>query len=284
MKKRATDSTVLKAIEGRGGLLSSALCLRLLFTGTVVALALGGAATSAHAISGENEDFEGIFSPSCQDLRTETGLDEGDEIFVCDSGGEQCHLFSATDEGVGLGFCEDKIESILPVRGGLVKPDVGIDATSFGGVIGVSGSTGDIFCETFGTPSPGTKVCVKVFEGNCPGGGCPEGDGSIVVRSDDCETVSALLAASVTSEPFQDLRWWLFTDSEMTGLPGSEVLSVCPGFAWDFVPLNGATIANGITVNSQAIRGLIQTPHYVTISGRRICKKVAGESPTHACP
>ena len=289
MKSRTTVSKVLKTKGDRGGVPSSAFCLRLLFTGTVVALALGGAATSARAISGESEDFEGIFRPSCQDLRNETGLAGGDEIFACDSDGEQCHLVSGTiDEGVALGFCEDSVETVIPVRSGDIHPDVGIKGTSFGTVIGVvenpTGVTpipGDIFCETF-EDSPGTKVCVHIFEGNCTGSTC--GTGDFDVRSDDCETVKALLADSVSSDPDQNLRWWLFTDSDKTGDPTSEVLSVCPGFAWDFLPLNGATIADGLAVTYQVNREIVQTPHYVTISGRRICKRVAGEIPTHACP
>jgi hypothetical protein len=287
MKKQTT-------MGGRGGLPSSALGLRrVLFTCAVVALALGGVATSAHAVSGESLDMEGAFQPSCQELRTETGLAGGDEIFVCDSDGEQCRLFSVTDEGVGLGFCEDSIKSVVPDRGGDVEPNVPIQATTFGAVIGVSGSAGDIFCETFETTtsggkkttlSPGRKVCVQVFAGNCTTGACQAGDGSIVVRRDSCDTVAALLAASVTGDPFQNLAWWLFSDLEKTGQKNSEVLSVCPGHAWKFLSLSGSTIVNQIVGDYTADRLLIQTPHYVTISGRRYCKIVAGESPTHTCP
>lgn len=292
MRKQTNDSTVLKTIGGRGGLVSSALCVRALFTCTVVALALGGVTTSAHAVSGESADMVGVFRPSCQALRTETGLAGGDEIFVCDSDSEQCRLFSTIDEGVALGFCEDTIETVFPVRAGDIHPNTEIDATTFGTVIGVVNDPvgtpipGDIFCETFGTDSPdespGTKVCVHIFEGDCIGDAC--GAGPIDVRSDDCGTVKALLAASVTSDPDQNLRWWLFTDSELTGQPDSEVLSVCPGHAWEFLSLSEPTITDGVTVSYQANRILIQTPHYVTISGRRICKKVAGELPAHGCP
>ena len=284
MKKRATDSMVLETIGGKASFLSGAPCLRSLFTCMVVALALASGATSARAVSGENEDMEGAFHPSCQDLRTETGLAGGDEIFACDSDGEQCRLFSGTDEGVAVGFCKESIESIVPNRGGELEPNVPIDATTFGAITGMSNSNGDIFCETFDTPSPGRKVCINVFEGICKEDTCEAGDGSIVVRSDDCKTLRNLLAASVTSDPSQNLAWWLFSDLEKTGQKGSEVLSVCPGFAWEFLPLSGPTFADQVTISYQASRILIQTPHYVTIAGRRYCKKVAGEIPKHTCP
>jgi len=285
MTKRATNSTVLKTIGGRRSLLSSALCLRALFTGTVVALALGGVATSAHAVSGENADTEGTFQASCEDLRNETDFPGGDEIFVCDSGSEQCRLFSATDEGVGLGFCDDSIESVAIDRGGDVEPTVPIDATTFGSVIGVSNPTGDIFCETFGTTSssgsPGKKVCIRISPGNCTPG---TAGGSFEVQCGSCPTVEALLEGSVTANA-SNFKWFLFTDSEKTGQPnGSGVLSVCAGNKWTSLPLSAATIAKGLTVKYQANMFLIQTPHYTTIAGRRICKNVTGESPTHTCP
>jgi hypothetical protein len=313
MRKRTTDSKVLKTMGGRAGPRSSALCLCLLVAGAAVAMALGGVATPAYALdgkSGEFEDFEGIFRPACLDLRDETGLTGGDEIFACDADGEQCHLVSTTttttvDQGIALGFCDDEIETVIPVRAGDIHPEVSIKATTFSTVIGVvedptaplnTQIPGDIFCETSGKDSPdgspGKKVCVHIFKGtgdctaNCPPSSPPQ---PLTVKRDgnDCETVKALLRASVTNDSAINLRWWLFSDSEATAEPNSEVLSVCPGFAWRFLPLNRGQImppGNGIAVKYQVSREEIETPHYVTISGRRICKKVAGEIPTHACP
>jgi hypothetical protein len=263
----------------------------------VAALALGGGATSTHAldgVSGEHPDTEGVFRTACQSLRTQTNLPGGDEIYACDSDGEQCRLFSVTDEGTALGFCENTL-GVVPDRGGVLEKHVSIDATTFGGDIGVAGSARDIFCQTFEntatatkgktTPSPGKKVCVRVFpvSGNCPRGACGAGDGSIVVRRDTCIAVRQILAASVTSDASQNIAWWLFSDSKRTGLANSEVLSVCPGFGWEFLPLSDP-IGAELTAKYQAGRYAIKTPHIVYYLGVRYCKIVTGESPLHTCP
>jgi hypothetical protein len=170
---------------------------------------------------------------------------------------------------------------------------VSIDATTFGGDIGVAGSARDIFCQTFENtatatkgktaPSPGKKVCVRIFpiSGNCPRGACGAGD--IRVRNDTCTAVRQILAASVTSDAAQNIAWWLFSDSARTGLADSEVLSVCPGFGWQFIPLT-EPIGDELTATYEAARYAIKTPHIVYYLGKRYCKIVSGESPVHTCP
>jgi hypothetical protein len=227
MMKRVTDPPAWKMMDGRGRFLRSALCLRALLTCTVVALALGGGATSTYGVSGENPDTEGTFRAACQELRTTTGLSGGDQIFACDSDGEECRLFSSvteTDEGLANGFCQDEVLTVVPHRGGALEEDVVIEASTFGSnirVVDSDGNNGDILCETFDTPSPGKKVCVNVFEGegDCTGNCDTTG---IVVRRDGCAAVRATLAASVTSDQFQNIAWWLFIDSEKTGQSSSE--------------------------------------------------------------
>ena len=271
-----------RAVSERGSLPKSTPTplLRSLLTGTIAALALGAGAMSAHALngkSGEHADTEGLFQvqASCQSLRSATGLPGGDLIFACDPDGEQCHLVSGTtDEGQALGFCADSVpDAMRPYRGGKLETGVVVSATTFGTDIGYAlpappVSAGDIFCETFENtatpgkktiPSPGRKVCVDVFKGSCPGGTCGAGDGSIVVRTDTCNTVRQILAASVTSDAFQNLAYWLFIDLDKTGQKNSEVLSVCPGFAWEFLPLS-EPIAHEVNVKYQSSKSSLHTP------------------------
>jgi len=287
------------AVSKQGSLPRSTSLLRGLLTCTIAALALGGGAISAHALngtSGEFADTEGLFQALCQDLRTATGLPGGDLIFACDPDGEQCHLVSGTtDQGAALGFCADSIpDAVRPHRGGALEEGVVVRATTFGTDIGyalAADSTGDIFCETFEntttsgkkdktTPSPGRKVCVDVFEGSCTGATCGAGDGFIVVRRDTCNTVRQILAASVTSDAFQNIAYWLFIDLDKTGQKNSEVLSVCPGFAWEFLPLS-EPIADEVTVKYQSSKSVFQTPGcFKKVDGSWCCYC---SSPTRQC-
>jgi hypothetical protein len=291
-----------RAVSERKTLPKSTPWLRSVLTCTIAALALGASAISAHALngtSGEFADTEGLFQALCQDLRTATGLPGGDVIFACDPNGEQCHLVSggtAVDQGSALGFCADSVaDAVRPYR---PRPDalvpleenVVVRGTTFGTDIGhmsVAGSAGDVFCETFEntatsgtkktTPSPGKRVCVNVFAGRCTGTNCGAGDGSIVVRRDTCNTVRQILAASVTGDAFQNIAYWLFIDVDKTGQKGSEVLSVCPGFAWNFLPLSGPVAA----VKYQANQSLIQKPGcFKKVDGSWCCYCTA---PTRQC-
>src|SRR5215813_8990947 len=204
MEKQVTDLPVVKMTSRRGGVLRSTLCLRTLLTCAVAVLALGGGPTSAYGGMGESLDTEGAFQTGCADLRTAANFPQGDEIFVCDSNGEQCHLFSTTDEGVGTGFCKDKVLDIVPDRGGVLERHVSIVGTTFATDIGVIDATGrgDVFCETIGTPSPGTKVCVNIFS-TSDNVDCTENCGTtgIIVQRDSCTAVKAVLAGSVTKDP-----------------------------------------------------------------------------------
>src|SRR5262244_3358108 len=198
MKKRVTDLPVGKMTSRRGSFLRSPLCLRTLLTCAVAVLALGGGPTSAYGGMGESLDTEGAFQTGCADLRTAVNFSRGDEIFVCDSVGEQCHLFSTTDEGVGTGFCKDKVLDIVPDRGGVLESNVSIVGTTFAtdiGVVDSTGAGGDVFCETFGTPSPGTKVCVNIFSSSDNSVDCTENCGTIgiIVQRDSCTAVKAVL-------------------------------------------------------------------------------------------
>ena len=122
------------------------------------------------------------------------------------------------------------IETVIPVRSGDIHPDVGIKGTSFGTVIGVVENPtsvtpipGDIFCETSDGQPWQRKFASTFLRGNCTGSTCGRPWSDFDVRSDDCETVKALLAASVTSDPDQNLRWWLFTQLRQNG--GAEFRS-----------------------------------------------------------
>jgi hypothetical protein len=264
---------------------------RNLLTCTIAALALGTGAMSAHALdgtSGEFADTEGLVQALCQNLRQEIRASTdltfgGDLIFACDADGEQCHLVSGAtgiDQGQALGFCSDSIpDAVQPHREGALEggtPDdtkvgVTIRGTTFGTDIGYALApdvTGDIFCQTLentatggkkGTVSPGRKVCVDIFKGTCPGGVCPTGDGSIVVRQDSCNTVRQVLDAAFTSDAFQNLAYWGFIDVDKTGQQKSVVLSVCPGFAWGFVPLS-EPILDAATIRYQGAMAVLQTP------------------------
>src|SRR5215813_9751844 len=148
MTRRATDPRIRRMISGRRSLLRSAPFLRTLLTCMAVALALGGGAASTYAldgVSGENPDTEGALRANCQNLRNLSGLSGGDQVIACDSNGEQCHLFSPTDEGLARLFCEN-VQEVVPYRGGLVETRVSVvDATTFDSVTGIS--TGEILCE-----------------------------------------------------------------------------------------------------------------------------------------
>jgi hypothetical protein len=273
-----------RVAQEEGALPRSRPLLRTLLTCAMTTLALGAGATSAQAldgVSGEFADTEGIFRASCQALRSATGLAGGDLVLACDANSEQCHLVSASgtiDEGQARGFCADSVlDAPQPHRrGALDQPapalesNVVLNATTFGTNIGYSavGSTdiGNIFCETFETPpstkkiktppSPGKKVCVNVFKGSCTSGICGIGDGSIVVRNDSCTTVRQVLATPFGSH---DLAYWVFVDLDKTGQKGSEVLSVCPGFAWNFLPTSDP-VATELTAKYQGSKSILYTP------------------------
>ena len=158
MKKRVTDLPVGKMTSRRGSFLRSPLCLRTLLTCAVAVLALGGGPTSAYGGMGESLDTEGAFQTGCADLRTAVNFSRGDEIFVCDSVGEQCHLFSTTDEGVGTGFCKDKVLDIVPDRGGVLESNVSIVGTTFATDIGAGGvDHADVGCKRLAHRVPGRK-------------------------------------------------------------------------------------------------------------------------------
>ena len=105
----------------------------------------------------------------------------GDVLFTCDADRNGCRLtFEETDEGLALGFCENKFD-LNPYRfEGAIEENVVIEATSFGNDIGVlrpppvealtedDGIGVDILCETFvDDEGVGTKVCRKIVEGDC---------------------------------------------------------------------------------------------------------------------
>jgi hypothetical protein len=246
---------------------------RSLLMGTIAALALGTSAMSAQALNGKSGEFadtEGLFQALCDNLRQEIQSDTGspfggDLIFACDSDGEQCHLVSgATDEGAALGFCADSIpDAARPHRVGALEEDVVVRGTTFGTDIGYAllpDITGDIFCQTLEN-TPGKKVCVNISKGSCGEGSCGAGDGSIVVRTDDtCSTIRQILAASVTRDAFQNLAYWGFIDVDKTGQQKSVVLSVCPGFAWNFVPLSDPPVLETATIRYQGSMSVLQTP------------------------
>lgn len=279
-----------RAVSERGSLLSSTHSLRSLMTGMTVAVALGAVATSAHALngtSGEFADTKGLVQALCQTLRQEiqadTGLSfGGDLIFAWDPDGEQGHIVSGTtgiDQGQALAFCADSIpDAVQPHRedaleGGASGDPLGVvvRGTTFGTDIGyvlAPDVTGDIFCLTSENtatprrrtiPSPGRKVCLNVSESDSENGISEASDGSMVVRSDSCNTVRQILAASFTSDALENLAYWAFFDLDKTGEPKSVVVSVCTGFAGDFVTLS-EPILEEATIRSQANLAVIQTP------------------------
>jgi hypothetical protein len=241
----------------------------------VAVLALCGA-TPAFAVSGETADTAGVYEipqERCDDLTEASGMEEagfaGDVLFTCDADRNGCRLtFEETDEGLALGFCENKFD-LNPYRfEGPLEEDVVIGATSFGNDIGILRSDGsgvDILCETFVQGDEGVKVCRKIVEGDCAGeGDCPTDDFIPTVAS-DCEDLQELLAGSVTGDPDPNISFGLWIDVDAAGQPGSEALFVCDGFKWeDADPANPGE--NGV-VQYQFTKYIIDTPGCIKIGG-----------------
>jgi hypothetical protein len=243
-----------------------------------VVLVLGDA-TLALAVSGETEDAQGVYEipqAQCDALTAASDMPtgfKGDVLFTCDADRQGCRLsFDELDEGLALGFCENKFD-LTPYRyEGPIEANAVIQATSFGNDIGVlrppsevdPDSIGvDILCETFvrlGVPS---KRCRKIIEGGIDGPAC---DGFIKTKQNNCVAIRNLLAGTVTGDPAPNISFALFIDVDNAGRQGSEALLVCPGFRWECA--NPADLAeDDITVQYQFIKFIIDTPGCIRVGG-----------------
>ena len=240
----------------------------------VVLLVLGDA-TPALAISGETEDAQGVYEipqARCNELTAASGMPPGfagDVLFTCDADRNGCRLsFEGQDEGLALGFCENKFD-LNPYRyEGPIEEDTEIEATSFGNDIGVlrSGGIGvDILCETFVDGGEGVKVCLKIIEGDCSGeGDCPT-DSFIPTVASDCADLQELLAGRVTGDPNPNISFGLWIDVDRAGQPGSEALFVCDGFKWE--AHDPADPGESGVVQYQFTKFIIDTPGCIKIGG-----------------
>ena len=242
-----------------------------------VLLVLCGA-TPVLAISGETPDGEGVYEipqERCDELTEASGMPAGfagDVLFTCDADRNGCRLtFDELDEGLALGFCENKFDLNPYLYEGAIEENVAIEATSFGNDIGVlrSDDTGvDILCETFVDGGEGVKVCRKIVEGECSEGDCPDDDDTndfIPTVASDCEDLQELLAGVVTGDPAPNISFGLWIDVDAAGQPGSEALFVCDGFKWeDADPADPDE--NGV-VQYQFTKYIIDTPGCIKIGG-----------------
>jgi hypothetical protein len=242
-----------------------------LFTAMVV-LSFGGA-QPVLAQSGETEDsvFQ-ISEADCETLRSATGLEFGNVIFVCDAARRSCQL---VDGGRALGFCADRFpDGVQPVRSRPIETALEITSTTHGTITGFveGGDPADLVCETFVDGSTGAKACRKVSPGSGALPTCTDGaSGSYFRQTADpgaCLLLQDLLAETVTGEPPPDVSFALFIDVDLAGEPGSEALLVCPGRELQCVgPITESAPLNGIAVEYQFVKQVINTPGCVKVGG-----------------
>ena len=258
----------------------------------VAAVLVLSGATPALAQSGETLEGLGIYEipeDRCDELTEASGLAEdgfaGDVLFTCDADRNGCRLtFDGADEGLGLGFCENKFDLTPHDFVGPVEENVVIEATSFGNDIGVlrpgsesdpDGIGVDILCETFvDDEGVGTKVCRKIVAGDCEDdeGACgPSAADDFIPVTSGCEDLQDLLAGSVTGDPDPNISFGLWIDVDAAGQPGSEALFVCDGFKWEDAD-PGDLDENGV-VQYQFTKFIIDTPGCIKVGGRCISYK-----------
>jgi hypothetical protein len=271
-------------------LISAQLCrknLQLALSYAAVVLILGGA-TPALAVSGETPEGLGVYEipqGTCDALSDEVAANpdlhpdfNGDVLFTCDADRKGCRLtFQDLDEGLGLGFCENKFDLNPYLYEGGLEENVVIEATSFGNDIGVlrpsetdlDGTGVDILCETFADGGVGVKACRKIIEDPEASGGPPACDALIPTVASDCVTAQDLVAGSVTGDPNPNLSFGLFIDVDLAGQPGSEALLVCPGFRWECADPADPDFPdeNGVTVQYQFTKYIIDTPGCIKVGG-----------------
>jgi hypothetical protein len=254
-------------------------------------LAATGTVGSALAASGETGDTIGTYrarKDSCDVLRSSSGVGAGAFTLACNAKNrstagiqQPCDIQSLTTlvRGSALGFCEDKLPNVRPVKFPTGAPTAALEAgkTLRGSAYGVN--TGiqkdgpvDVVCTTF-SPSDGVganaaqgiRACREVVVGPGEPPQCNDGPGGTwlptIKDENACRVIREQLAATITGNEAPELTHaLLFSALEDVGTRGSQALFVCGGYTARCTTASSIPAAGATAIEYQIEFGVLQTP------------------------